>query len=79
MLLLMLPMVHSFQAHAETGAGSTVTLDRVIAETPRLRGVSAFDTPASLDVIDLRDESAAAGTNLSERLSQVPGLLARDR
>ncbi|WP_368564150.1 TonB-dependent receptor family protein [Pseudoxanthomonas sp. UTMC 1351] len=61
------------------GSESAVTLDRVMVETPRLRGVSAFDTPASLDVIDLREESATAGTNLSERLARVPGLLARDR
>ena len=57
----------------------TTTLPTVEVETPRLRGVSAFDTPASLDRIDLGEDSATAGTNLSERLGSVPGLLARDR
>lgn len=61
------------------GREDAVTLDRVMVETPRLRSVSAFDTPASIDVIDLREGNATAGTNLSEQLSQVPGLLARDR
>lgn len=55
------------------------TLPAVEVATPRLRGVDAFDTPASIDRIDLREESAVAGVNLSERLGQVPGLLARDR
>jgi iron complex outermembrane receptor protein len=70
----------AYTATADNAAPEgAVTLDRVVVETPRLRGVSAFDTPASIDVIDLRQESATAGTNLSERLGQVPGLLARDR
>lgn len=59
--------------------GTATTLPAVEVETPRLRGVSAVDTPASIDRIDLREESATAGTNLSERLGPVPGLLARDR
>jgi iron complex outermembrane recepter protein len=63
---------------------SATTLPAVQAQTPRLRGVSAFDTPASIDLIDLRgddpnESGATAGINLSERLGQVPGLLARDR
>lgn len=55
------------------------TLDRVTVQAARLEGVSAFDTPASLDLIDLREDAATAGVNLSERLGGVPGLLARDR
>lgn len=47
--------------------------------TARLRGVTAFDTPASLDTIDLRGDSNSAGVNVSEHLGAVPGLLARDR
>ncbi|HSX63130.1 MAG TPA: TonB-dependent receptor, partial [Pseudoxanthomonas sp.] len=47
--------------------------------TARLRGVAAFDIPASLDTIDLRGDSNNAGVNVSEHLGGVPGLLARDR
>lgn len=60
-------------------AQPVTTLPAVEVETPRLRSVSAFDTPASIDRIDLRGDSAMAGMNLSERLGAVPGLLARDR
>lgn len=55
------------------------TLERVTVQAARLQGVSAFDTPASLDTLDLRAEAATPGVNLSERLGTVPGLLARDR
>jgi iron complex outermembrane receptor protein len=48
-------------------------------QATRLQGVSAFDTPASLDSIDLREDSNGAGVNVSERLGGIPGLLARDR
>ncbi|WP_454827844.1 TonB-dependent receptor family protein [Pseudoxanthomonas wuyuanensis] len=57
----------------------TTTLPAVEVETPRLRTVPAFDTPASIDRIDLRADNATAGMNLSERLGAIPGLLARDR
>ncbi|GGD50362.1 TonB-dependent receptor domain-containing protein [Pseudoxanthomonas indica] len=55
------------------------TLPRVTVEAARLQGVSAFDTPASLDRVDLRAANASPGVNLSERLAGMPGLLARDR
>ena len=58
---------------------NAVTLDRVVVDATRLQGVNTFDTPASIDIIDLRQDSSRAGTNLSERVGGVPGLLARDR
>ena len=54
-------------------------MQRVVVNATRLQGVSAFDTPASLDIIDLRGDSNTAGVSLSERVVGVPGLLARDR
>ncbi|MEO8365145.1 MAG: TonB-dependent receptor [Pseudoxanthomonas sp.] len=72
----------SFLACAETLAQThpdPVTLERVRVQATRLQGVSAFDTPASLDIVDLREDSATAGVNVSEKLVGIPGLLARDR
>lgn len=54
------------------------TLDRVVVSA-RLQGVPAFELPASVQVISLTDESNRAGVNLSEVLSSVPGVAARDR
>jgi iron complex outermembrane receptor protein len=70
-LLLGLP------AAAQTPA-APVLLERVEV-TSRLQGVAAFDLPASLDTIDLRRDANGAEVNVSERLSGVAGLLARDR
>jgi iron complex outermembrane receptor protein len=67
-------------AAAQTAPGDdAVTLDRVVVNATRLQGVSAFDTPASVDIIGLGGDSNRAGVNLSERVTGVPGLLARDR
>lgn len=55
------------------------TLDRVQVSATRLRQVPAFDTPASLDVIELDGRAASAGVNVSDLLRGVPGLSARDR
>jgi len=55
------------------------TLPRVTVSAARLRGVPAFDTPASLDRIDLRADGASAGVNVSEKIGAVPGVFARDR
>lgn len=63
---------------ADAGADAT-TLERVVVNPMRLQGVPAFDTPASLDSIDLREDRDSAGVNVSERLAGIPGLLARDR
>lgn len=69
-------------ARAGTPADATTdatTLERVVVSAARLEGVAAFDTPASLDTIDLREDVSNAGVNVSERLGGIPGLLARDR
>src|SRR5690606_38642105 len=50
-----------------------------VVVTARVESAPAFDLPASLDVIDLQAGSARAGTDLSEVVSGIPGLLARDR
>ncbi|HVK51276.1 MAG TPA: TonB-dependent receptor [Pseudoxanthomonas sp.] len=73
--VLALSLAAALPAQAQQAA----TLDRITVEAARLSGVSAFDTPASLDRVDLQADSASAGVNLSERLAAVPGLLARDR
>jgi iron complex outermembrane receptor protein len=77
-----LVLLVSFFACAEAFAQANVdpiTLERVRVQATRLQGVPAFDTPASLDSIDLREDSSSAGVNVSERLGGIPGLLARDR
>ncbi|KPN16926.1 ligand-gated channel [Xanthomonas sp. Mitacek01] len=67
-------------ARAQSMDGGPVTLDRVRVDATRLRGVSDFDTPASVDAIRLDDAHGnRAGTVASEPLAGVPGLLARDR
>jgi len=67
-------------AQAQPVTDAPTTLERVRVDATRLRGVSDFDTPASVDAIRLDDaDSNRAGTVASEPLSGVPGLLARDR
>ena len=63
---------------ADAGTDAT-TLERVVVNPARLQGEPAFDTPASLDSVDLREDNDSAGVNVSERLDGIPGLLARDR
>jgi len=68
------------QAQAQATDDAATTLERVRVDATRLRGVSDFDTPASVDAIRLDDaDSSRAGTVASEPLAGVPGLLARDR
>lgn len=68
------------QSRTEAASDAPTTLERVRVDATRLRGVSDFDTPASVDAIRLDDaHSNRAGTVASEPLSGVPGLLARDR
>ena len=55
------------------------TLDRIVVNAARLQGVSAFDTPASIDIVDLRGDANTPVVSMSERVAGVPGLLARDR
>src|SRR5690606_19599379 len=57
---------------------STVELPGVVV-TARIESAPAFDLPASLDVVDLHADSARPRTDVSEVLSGIPGLLARDR
>ena len=77
-LMLLLSFFACAEALAQTNV-DPVTLERVRVQATRLQGVSAFDTPASLDSIDPREDSSSAGVNVSERLGGIPGLLARDR
>lgn len=54
------------------------TLDRVQVVATRLRRVPAFDTPASLSIVQVDGRESGAG-GLSGVLGGVPGLLVRDR
>lgn len=76
--LLLVSFLACAEALAQTNL-DPVTLERVRVQATRLQGVSAFDTPASLDIVDLREDSATAAVNVSEKLGGIPGLLARDR
>src|SRR5690606_2109245 len=60
-------------------AGEAVTLDRVVVEASRLRGVNAFDMPASATVVSLDGDANRADADVSEVLRGIPGVLARDR
>ncbi|TWT22252.1 TonB-dependent receptor [Luteimonas marina] len=64
---------------AAEDALDAVTLDRVEVTSARLQRVAPFDVPASLSAIELDGGAAAPGVNVSEALSGVPGLSARDR
>ncbi len=64
--------------HAQTAA-DPVVLDRISVHATRLHGVSAFDVPASVERVELRDDANRAGAIASEPLAGIPGLLARDR
>ncbi|MGY1410867.1 TonB-dependent receptor family protein [Luteimonas sp. A611] len=56
-----------------------VTLDRIEVTATRLQHVAPFDVPASFDRIVLDGSEARAGTSVSEALSGVAGLAARER
>ena len=53
-------------------------LDEIVVHSTGLRGVRAFDVPASLDTVLLEDGNRS-GAIASEALAGVPGLIARDR
>ena len=55
------------------------TLDRVVVTATRLESVTAFDTPASIDVVSLGDGGTRTQAALSEVLDGIPGLQARER
>ena len=56
-----------------------VMLDRIEVTATRLQRVAPFDVPASFDRIVLDGSEARAGTSVSEALSGVAGLAARER
>ncbi|TDK23732.1 TonB-dependent receptor [Luteimonas aestuarii] len=70
----LLPAVAFAQAQADAA-----DLDRVVVTSGPLRGVAAFDTPASVSRIAVDGNAATAGVHVSEFLDAVPGLVARDR
>lgn len=53
-------------------------LDEIVVHSTGLRGVRAFDVPASLNTVVL-DDGNRANAIASEALSGLPGLIARDR
>ena len=68
----------AFAADPAAPAPDPVQLDRIEVASTRLRGVEAFDIPASISLIDIDDRAATART-AADLLRGVPGLLARDR
>ncbi|WP_369941660.1 TonB-dependent receptor family protein [Xanthomonas medicagonis] len=63
---------------AASAAADPATLPAVQVQAARVGGVDDFDLPASLSTLELGD-SDRTGVQVSEALSGVPGLLARDR
>ncbi|MGJ4728615.1 TonB-dependent receptor family protein [Luteimonas sp. SDU101] len=61
------------------GPADPVRLDRIEVTAARLQHVAPFDVPASFDRIVPDGDEARAGVSLSEALSGVPGLAARER
>src|SRR5690554_5507674 len=64
---------------ADAPDDGAVTLDRVVVQASRLRGVNAFDMPASATVVSLDGEASRTDADVSEALDGIPGLLARNR
>jgi iron complex outermembrane receptor protein len=62
-------------ANAQDATDAT-TLDRIEVNSTRLRGVPAFDQPASISSVDAR---AHDGSDITAYLGGVPGLAARAR
>lgn len=58
-------------------ADDAATLERIVVSSTRLEDVTAFDTPASLSVIDL--DAGAPPASVAAALAGVPGVLARER
>lgn len=58
--------------------GDATRLDEIVVHSTGLRGVRAFDVPASLDTVVLNDGNRANAI-ASEALAGLPGLIARDR
>ena len=80
--LLACPSLHAQQPgddDSRDAAADAVTLDRIVVEAARLRGVDAFDMPASATVVPLDGEASRADADVSEALRGIPGVLARNR
>lgn len=56
-----------------------VELDRIRVHAVQMRGVAAFDLPASVNTLFVSPDASRAGVLASEPLAGIPGLLARDR
>ena len=54
-------------------------LDTVIVSATRLRGVAAFDTPASISSVALDSQNSHGDVNMAEVLGGLPGVVALDR
>jgi len=75
---LLLPSTAMAQASAESSAAPRL-LSPIVVTATRVDALG-FDVPASIDRLDGEDIRASrAQVNISESLSGVPGLLARDR
>ena len=59
-------------------AADANTLPTIVVTATRT-AQPAFDVPASIDSVNIDDHPDTLGVNLSEYLSTIPGLLARDR
>ncbi|MGB9100386.1 MAG: Plug domain-containing protein, partial [Stenotrophomonas indicatrix] len=70
--LLLLPL-------AVTAEPLPTALPTVQVQAARVPGVDPFALPASLDTVWIDADRTGPGTQLSEALGGVPGLLARDR
>ena len=78
--LLACPSLHAQQTDdVDNAAADAVTLDRVVVQASRLRGVNAFDMPAPSTVVPLDGDAGGANADVSEVLRGIPGVLARDR
>lgn len=78
-LTLLALLACSASAYAQSPDSDPVTLDRIRVQATRLIGVDDFDTPASVNTVELRDDDNGNAVNVSDALGGVPGLLARDR
>jgi len=78
-LTLLALLACSASAYAQSPDSDPVTLDRIRVQATRLIGVDDFDTPASVNTVELRDNDNGNAVNVSDALGGVPGLLARDR
>ena len=72
-------MLFALALLAATDPDAAHALDRIEVSAARVRGVQAFDLPASVSRVDLRAAHQGAGTTIASALGGIPGLAARDR